>query len=160
MLGRRFPIRLRALLAVFVLASVNAFGAVQDASGALSTGAGVGALKRPTLGPGPVVTAAITGQLKLCARHAPGRCRVGSFRVCGPVHGCFSVDRVRIVDTSGAFAGARLRHRRFSVIVAHGHYTVELLEDRPRVSGRVLESRSVTARRYGVAHLTFRIDVT
>jgi hypothetical protein len=143
MFGRRFlRSGLSVLLAAFVLASVNACG-----------------VNRPALGPGPVVIAAITGRLDLCARHAPGRCRVGSFTVCGPVRGCASIDRVRIVGSASAFAGASLRRGRFSVVVAPGHYTVELLEDGPRVRGRVIECQSVTVHRYGVAHVTFKIAV-
>jgi hypothetical protein len=117
------------------------------------------ALERPTFGPGPVVFSTVMGRLELCTAHAPRRCTVGSTIVCGARCGCVRPYAVRFVGSAGIVRTVPLHRGRFRLVVAPGHYTVELLGDGPRVRERVLRRRTVSVGRYGVAHLTFRITV-
>jgi len=73
-----------ALIAAFVVAGHDTLGSVVAGASADR------AVMRPTLGPGPIVFATISGRLEFCSRHPPQHCQVHSAIVCGTHLGCVS----------------------------------------------------------------------
>jgi hypothetical protein len=66
-----------------------------------------------------------------------------------------------VLDARGRrVAVAKLKHARFSVRLAPGGYTVELLGDGEHIHGRVLQRRHVTARAHRVATVRFHFAVS
>ena len=95
----------------------------------------------------PNRSAALAGLVELCRAPATGRCRIQPVRTCQENRGCVTADRVAAIDSNGRRAGVqRLNHARFRIVLAPGHYTLELLGDGPRIRARVMQRKSVTAR--------------
>jgi hypothetical protein len=110
------------------------------------------------LGPGPVVFSWIAGALQVCGGPAPGGCHVESFSSCGP-GGCVHADRARILQGGKTIDTVRLKQGRFKVTVSPGRYAVQLLGDGRHVHGKVLQRKTVVAKKYATAHVTFTIAV-
>jgi hypothetical protein len=105
-------------------------------------------------------TAVVSGYVEWCGGPAPGRCQKGKVGFCQAPRGCVTTHRVAAVNWSGRrVAVQRLRHGRFSLRLPPGRYTVELLGDGPRVRGRVMERRKITARAHRTTYVRFLFNV-
>jgi hypothetical protein len=104
--------------------------------------------------------AIVRGYVRLCGGPAPGRCFIEGIGFCQAPTGCITSDRVAVIDVHHRrVAEAKLRHGRFGLRVRPGTYVIELLGDGPRVRGRVLQSKSVTARARQTTLAGFHFDV-
>ncbi len=101
-------------------------------------------------------TATVTGYVRLCGGPAPGRCYIEEVGFCQPPQGCVTSDRVAAIDARGRrVATQRLHHARFTLHLAPGRYTIELLGDGRRVHGRVMQRRKVRAEAHRTAVVRF-----
>jgi hypothetical protein len=92
-------------------------------------------------------TAVVSGYIQLCGGPAPGRCWNGKIGFCEAPTGCVTSDRVAAVNASGRrVATEKLHHARFTLHLAPGRYTIELLADGTRLHGQVMQRKTVLAR--------------
>ncbi len=91
--------------------------------------------------------AKIVGSVEVCGGPSPGRCSAKRIRICGGSRRCATTDRIAVVNAAGRrVATKRLDGAWFSLLLAPGRYTVELLADGRRVHGRVIRRSRITAR--------------
>ncbi len=103
-------------------------------------------------------TALVRGYVQVCA--ADG-CWVEGLGYCdhGP-QSCVTSDRVAAINASGRrVATVRLRHARFTLNLAPGRYTLEVLGDGKRVHGQVFQRLKLRVIAHRTTHVHFRFDV-
>ncbi len=105
-------------------------------------------------------TAVVAGYVQLCGGPAPGRCWKGEIGFCQASKGCVTSDRVAAVNAAGRrVATEKLRHGRFTLRLAPGRFTIELLGDSKRVHGQVMQRKKVRARAHRTTTVPFSFAV-
>ncbi len=105
-------------------------------------------------------SATVTGSVGICGGPAPGRCRTERVGFCQQPQGCVTTDRVRALNRQGQRVATRkLRGARFTLHLAPGRYTIELLGDGKHVHGKVMQSKKIRARAHHTTVVRFVFNV-
>jgi hypothetical protein len=117
------------------------------------------ALRLAALVPEPA-TATLSGRVQLCGGPGPGTCRAMTTTWCASPRTCLKADRIWVAgDAPMSFAVPVSGGAFGPVPVPPGRYTVELLGDNARISGRVLLTQRITLEAGESLTILFGFDI-